>query len=138
MRTSRSPGEVEGAGFTLIEVIVVLVVMGIAVGLVAPAFFPPRRDDGLPLGALIRRTQDIAASRGETIYLSIASSGDWRLDGGSTVSERALATGTLDGFDGPHAVLVVSPLGTCGFDVRSSEAARVIPLDPLTCELVTP
>jgi prepilin-type N-terminal cleavage/methylation domain-containing protein len=126
------------SGFTLVEVLVVLILMGIAVGLVAPAFLPPRRDEESALAALIRRAQDIAATRGETIYLGIAASGDWRFDAGSTASEQALATGTLEGYDGPRGILVVSALGTCGFDVRSSDAALAMPIDPLTCELVTP
>lgn len=126
------------AGFTLVELLVVLILMGVAVGLVAPAFLPPRRTEESALAALIRRAQDIAAARGETVTLGIAASGDWRLDGTSAGSAQALATGTLDGYDGPRAILVVSALGTCGFDVRSSDAALAIPIDPLTCELVTP
>lgn len=131
-------GRARRAGFTLVEILVVLILMGIAVGLVAPAFLPPRRAEESALAALIRRAQDIAAARGETVYLGIAASGDWRLDAGSAASAQALASGTLDGYDGPRAILVVSTLGTCGFDVRSSEAARAIPLDPLTCEVVAP
>jgi prepilin-type N-terminal cleavage/methylation domain-containing protein len=125
-------------GFTLVEVLVVLILMGIAVGLVAPAFLPPRRDEKSALATVIRRAQDIAAARGETVYLGIARSGDWRLDAGSTRLAQSLASGTLEGYDGPRAILVVSALGTCGFDVRSSEAARGVPIDPLTCEVVTP
>lgn len=125
-------------GFTLIELIVVLVVIGIAVGLVAPAVIAPRHDPEPPLASLLRRAQDIAASREETVYLGIAAGGRWRLEAGSTAGGRPLAIGHLPGYRGPGTTLVVSPLGTCGFDVRGSDAARAIPLDPLTCALVAP
>ncbi len=126
------------SGLTLIEILVVLILLGIAAGLIAPAFLPPHRNEESALATLIRRAQDIAATRGETVFLGIAASGDWRLDAGSTASAEALASGSLDGYDGPRGILVVSALGTCGFDVRSNDAVRAIPLDPLTCEVVTP
>jgi len=34
--------------------------------------------------------------------------------------------------------LMVSPLGSCGFDVRSAAAVGGEVLDPLTCEMRTP
>ena len=125
-------------GFTLIELIVVLVVMAVAAGIVAPAVITPQRDAEPALVALLRRARDFAASREQTVYLGISPSGRWRLDAGAAASDRPLATGDLEGYQGPRATVVVSPLGTCGFDVRTSDAARAIPLDPLTCELVTP
>jgi prepilin-type N-terminal cleavage/methylation domain-containing protein len=124
-------------GFTLIELLVVLIIVAIGVGFVAPALLPPRRDPESALAALIRRTRDIAAAREETVYLGVAPGGRWRLDAGAA-ADRPLATGELPGYAGPAATLVVSPLGTCGFDTRSGEAARTIPIDPLTCEFVAP
>ena len=125
------------SGFTLIELIVVLVIMVMAAGIVAPALMTRQPESAPALTALIGRAQDIAAGREETVYLGISASGNWRLDAGGTETQP-LATGDLPGYQGPRATLLVSPLGTCGFDVHSSDAARRIPIDPLTCQVVSP
>src|SRR5439155_12522128 len=51
-------------GFTLVEVLVVIVLLGLAVALVAPALIPSRHDES-PLGALVRSARDAAARRQE-------------------------------------------------------------------------
>src|SRR3989442_1011622 len=109
------------AGFTLIEMLVVLVLMGLAVALVAPALFPARHDESA-LRALLGSARDAAARRGEVVYLRIDVGGRWRM-------EPVFAT---------PVTLVVSPLGSCAFDVRSSAAAAVVALEPLTCDLRAP
>lgn len=124
-------------GFTLVELIVVLVILVMAAGVVAPALVTRPSQPAPPaLVSLIGRAQDIAAGRQETVYLGISAGGSWRLEAGTET--HPLASGDLPGYQGPRATLVVSPLGTCGFDVRSSDAARRIPLDPLTCRVVAP
>lgn len=125
-------------GFTLVEILVVLILMGIAAGLVAPAFLPPRRVAESAVAALVRRAQDVAAQRGETIYLGLSAGGSWRLDGAASLDRGAIATGRLDGYAGPAGTLVVSAVGTCAWDVRSVAAANAVPLDPLTCTLPAP
>jgi len=112
----------------------VLIVMGVAAGLVAPAIVPPRRPDSPPLAALLRGARETAARRGESLYLDITASGQWHLEGVASREDGAFASGTLDGYRGPAATLVVSPIGTCAFDVRSVAAAQSIPIDPLVCE----
>ena len=127
------------AGFTLIEVIVVLVVMVIAVGVVAPAFLPSPSEQAQPqLGRLLREARGAAVSRGETVYVRLGSSGEWVLEGAASLTGGAIARGSLGDYAGPAATIVVSPVGTCAFDVRSTAAWTVVTLDPLTCELVGP
>lgn len=124
-------------GFTLVEILVVLILMGLAAGIVAPALLPPL-SGGLDLGRLTHRTQEIAARRAETLRLGIDATGAWRITAVSGEPGDPLAAGRLDSYAGPAARVVVSPLGTCGFDQTSAAAARSFSLDPLTCELIEP
>ena len=129
-------------GFTLIEMLVVLVLVSVLAGLVGPALMPAR--PAAPTDALspaIEQARDAAIRRSETVYLHVEPSGEWRIDGAASLTDGPIATGRLEG-DAPAlgeraATLVVSPLGSCAFDVRSGAAARAIPLDPFTCETRT-
>lgn len=126
------------SGFTLVEVLVVLVLMGLAAALVAPALFPSRESAPAGVAALVGAARDAAVRRGEVVYLRIGPSGEWRVEGAASAAQGDLAGGRLAGFSGPPFTLVVSPLGSCAFDVRSVAAARAIALDPLTCEVRAP
>jgi len=107
--------------------------MAVAAGLVAPAFVPPRRAPESGFAALVRRAQDVAARRGETVTLGLAAGGAWRLDGTASRDAGPIATGRLADYAGPRATLVVAAIGSCAWDVASGAAARAVPLDPLTC-----
>jgi prepilin-type N-terminal cleavage/methylation domain-containing protein len=123
-------------GFTLVEMLVVLVLLGMAAALAAPAvrsLRPPRP----VLSSLIPNSRDAAARRGETVYLRIMASGKWRMEGASS-GASPLATGQVDPFPGLPLTIIVSPLGSCAFDLRSTRAARSIRLDPLTCKVDGP
>jgi len=126
------------AGFTLVEIIVVLVVMVIAVGVVAPAFLPPEPADTTALAEPLRVARRLALTRGETVYLDLTPSGDWSVQGGSSLSEGALARGRVDRYDGPAATIVASPLGTCAYDIQTAANGGGVPLDPLSCTLEQP
>ncbi len=125
-------------GFTLIEVIVVLVLLGLMAGLVAPRLITPTRPEESQLAGVVRAARELAAKRGELIHVRVGATGAWRLESESGPSPERLASGTLGEFEGAALTLMVGPLGTCAFDARSSAAARAIPLDPLTCELGEP
>jgi prepilin-type N-terminal cleavage/methylation domain-containing protein len=124
-------------GFTLIEMLVVLVLLGMAAALAAPALrsFRPARP---AQGALIPGARDAAARRGETVYLRIAESGEWRMEGAASSDAGPLATGRVEPFPGLPLTIIVSPLGSCAFDLRSAQAAHLIRLDPLTCKVDGP
>ena len=115
-------------GFTLVEMLVVLVLIGLAAALVAPAFVPTRARQTRELVELIGATRDAAVRRGEVVSLHVERSGAWQVEG---VAAGRLATPL------PAApfTLIVSPLGSCAFDVRSGAAAQAISLEPLTCEV---
>lgn len=137
MRVARS-GSVNEAGFTLIEIIVVLVVMVIAVGVVAPAFLPPEPADTTALAEPLRVARRLALTRGETVYLDLTPTGDWSAHGASSLGEGALALGRVDRYDGPAGTIVASPLGTCAYDIETTANGGSVPLDPLNCTVVQP
>jgi prepilin-type N-terminal cleavage/methylation domain-containing protein len=78
--------------FTLVEMLVVIVLLGLAVGLAAPALRAPRpAADGL--ATLLPVAREAAVRRGETVYLRVAESGAWRLEGASSAADGASARG---------------------------------------------
>lgn len=119
-------------GFTLIEMLVVLVLLGMAAALAAPALrsiLPARQG----LSSLVPEARQAAAERGDTIYLRIAESGEWRIEDPKTAG--SVATGRVDPFPGLPLTLIVSPEGSCSFDPRSAQAAASIRLEPRTCKV---
>lgn len=124
-------------GFTLVEILVVLIMMGLAAALVAPALLGPRHH-AASVNDLVASARAAAARRGEVLYLSIEPTGRWRLEGGANPLEGTLAAGRVEPFLAAPVTLIVSPLGSCAFDVRSAAAATAITLEPLTCEIRTP
>ncbi|HEX6105606.1 MAG TPA: prepilin-type N-terminal cleavage/methylation domain-containing protein [Gemmatimonadales bacterium] len=123
-------------GFTLLELVVVLIVLSLATALAVPALRRPTDHQESGLGALILGAREAAARRGETMYLSVATSGDWKLEGGGPGGEAPIQTGEVEPFPGLPLTLIVSPVGSCGFDARSARAAAAVRLDPLTCTLL--
>ncbi len=124
-------------GFTLIEMLVVLVLLGMAAAVAAPAIRSvlPRHP---ALSSLVPAARDAAARRAETVYLRVAESGEWRMEGAASSGAGPLATGRVDPFPGLPLTLIVSPLGNCAFDLRSTQAARSIRLDTLSCKIERP
>jgi prepilin-type N-terminal cleavage/methylation domain-containing protein len=125
------------SGFTLIEMLVVLILMGLVAVLVAPALLP-RHHDQSALNALLVSAREVAARRGEVVYVHIDPTGEWRMEAGANPLQAALATGRVEPFFTAAVTLMVSPLGSCGFDVRSAAAVGAGVLDPLTCEMRAP
>jgi prepilin-type N-terminal cleavage/methylation domain-containing protein len=122
--------------FTLIELLVVLTIMAIATALVAPAILRPFRDDRATLSAVIASARETAAARGEVIYLQFDPTGEWHTEGGGSQVDAAITRGRIRPLSSVPLTLIVSPIGSCAFNVRSiPAAAAAVTLDPLTCEL---
>jgi prepilin-type N-terminal cleavage/methylation domain-containing protein len=124
-------------GFTLVEIIVVLLLLGLAAALAAPVFIVPDSDEDA-LTTVIRGARQLAERRGENLYLDMGEEGRWTVMGAASLEEGALADGELSDYEGPRFRLVLSPIGTCALDVRSSQAASIVRVDPLTCEVEGP
>jgi prepilin-type N-terminal cleavage/methylation domain-containing protein len=125
------------AGFTLLELLVVLVLMGLAAALVAPALLAPRHEHD-ELGALLVKAREVAARRGQTISLRITAAGRWQIQGATDPREGVLATGQLQPALAFPVALIVSPIGTCALDASAEPAARVVALEALTCGIRAP
>jgi prepilin-type N-terminal cleavage/methylation domain-containing protein len=125
-------------GFTLLEVIVVLVVMGLTAALVAPALLPPK-EPSASLQGVIRHTQNLALRRAETILLEVSSEGRWHTIGTSSAQDGPLSNGVLNE-DAPPSdlALSVAPSGSCAWRLDPGAARPRPPLDPLTCRVSVP
>jgi prepilin-type N-terminal cleavage/methylation domain-containing protein len=116
-------------GYTLIEMIVVLLLLTIAASVVAPSFILPRHDDASPLRSIVQSGRATAIRRGELVRLNIAGSGEWQLTAGGTV----LSSGRLSDTRG-SADLLFSPLGSCGSVPEDPMPEALASFDPLTCD----
>jgi prepilin-type N-terminal cleavage/methylation domain-containing protein len=123
-------------GYTLIEMLVVLVLMGLAAALVAPTLMPSRAPSDEVL-ALIAQARSTGVRRAETVTLTLEASGAWRLNGAASRAAGAIAAGRLSRLQ-TALTLVFSPLGSCGADVATAAAAEALRIDPLTCAPAAP
>src|SRR2546427_8501701 len=98
------------SGFTLIEILVVLILMGLVAVLVAPALFP-RHHDQSALNALLVSAREVAARRGEVVYLHIDPTGEWRMEAGARPRPGPPPPRRAPAFFTAAVTLVGSPLG---------------------------
>jgi prepilin-type N-terminal cleavage/methylation domain-containing protein len=121
-------------GFTLLEVIIVLLLMALATALVAPAIGsrqPRSRDE---VAALLQMARLVAVRRGEVVTVTIAASGQWRLDGDASAADGPITSGQLSAKPAAALTVAVSPLGGCAPALDSASMALLAAVDPLTCE----
>jgi prepilin-type N-terminal cleavage/methylation domain-containing protein len=125
------------SGYTLLELIVVLVLMGLAAALVIP-IFRTRASGASAMQSILTSARAAAALRGEIVYVRFEPSGDWHMEGGGSTLEGDFIGGRIAAPATVPLTLIVSPVGSCAFDVRSATAgARAIRLDPLTCQITS-
>ncbi len=136
---SRRPAGSRDRGFTLLEVVVVLIVLVLGTTLVAPALTAPDRGPGATLQRVVDHARSVATRRGETLVLDVFESGGWSVRGTAAGSEAALDSGVLaDAAPGRDFSLRISPFGSCGW-ARDVDTALVgISVEPLTCRIVRP
>src|SRR6202012_5134350 len=68
------------SGYTLLELIVVVALMGLAAALVLP-ILRPRGPSESAMQAIVTAARQAAAQRGEVIYVRFEPSGDWHMEG---------------------------------------------------------
>ena len=118
-------GRLRASGFTLLEIVVTLVLLGLAAALVAPAFRTETSpDEGLR--SILALTREAAVRRSQTLVLLVDARGSWRIVASGDSS--ALGAGRLN--DGTKDLRIrVNPLGAC-FNEGTSSA---IALDAIVC-----
>lgn len=114
----------------MVELLVVLLVIGLATALVAPSLIMPEPAGKTPVDDLLARVVEMATSREQQLELAVRQDGQWHIYTAST--GEALAQGRWPGEPGQSFALLVSSLGTCG-----PEPGTHLPfeLDPLMCEV---
>lgn len=116
--------------------LVVLLLIGLMIGLVAPALRAPEPASEAPISPLLRAGRTSAVRRGEPTELRVEANGAWRVDGRGGTNDGPVALGTLSPAPRAPFSIVFSPLGTCAADIRTV-LADSLRIDPLTCELRT-
>lgn len=118
-------GRLRAGGFTLLEIVVVLVLLGLAAALVTPAFQSgPAPDEGLR--SVLAATRETAVRRAQTLVLQVDDGGSWRI----VAAGDSTALGTGHFTDGTKGLRIrVNPLGAC-----FNEGARsTVGLDAIAC-----
>lgn len=121
-------------GYTLLEVIVVLVLLGVAGTVVAPSLRSPRPEQSSSLRAVVGSVREAAVRRGEIVRLRIDRSGAWHASAGRPPQTELLMSGQLSD-PGEAADLLLSPLGTCAPTPEALPTHSWAAFDPLTCEI---
>jgi prepilin-type N-terminal cleavage/methylation domain-containing protein len=115
------------SGFTLLEIVVTLVLIGLGTALVAPMF---RRDavpdDAWP--AVVSAARELAVRRAQRLVLDVDHRGQWRLS--ALGDSAAIGTGVLVERVGTSR-LSITPLGACfrdAADARDWDAIACAPV----------
>lgn len=119
-------------GFTLVEILVVLIILGLAFTLAIPALFSPR-DSEDATQRVVDAARHAAVRRASPAVLSIEPDGGWSLE---LASEREPGSGSQGQLDWPYEFAVrihITPMGACILETASLEKALTI--DPLRCRL---
>ena len=115
-------------GFTLLEIVVTLVLLGLGTALVAPMF----RRDALPGNAyagVVSAARELAVRRAQRLVLEFDDRGQWRLSalGDSTSIGSGILTERV-----AASRLAITPLGACfhelGVDARDWDAVACAPV----------
>ncbi|MBM4184965.1 MAG: prepilin-type N-terminal cleavage/methylation domain-containing protein [Gemmatimonadetes bacterium] len=131
LRREEDTAEPPNRGLTLLELLVVLVLLGLAISLAAPSFLAP----GGPPDDDVQRVIDVArrtaVRRAQAVTLAIESDGRWVIEGSSGLDSGRLLTGTVTWTQQSPVRLDISPLGACLLYARTSS----LTIDPVRCRL---
>ena len=117
--------------FTLIEIVVVLAILGIALSIAGPSLMRPGTADSLQ--GVIDRTRNLALRRAEPVTLVVAADGTWEAFAARTGSDP-LGSGKL-GETNPSGMRIdISALGLCTTDdISVGEKVSSVTLNPFAC-----
>jgi prepilin-type N-terminal cleavage/methylation domain-containing protein len=126
----QSPPQARPA-FTLIEMVVVLAIVGIALSIAGPSLMRPVAPDGLQ--SVIDRTRNLALRRAEPVTLAVGADGKW-MAYASRSSSEPVGLGRLADKSLAPVRIDISALGLCTTDELSIESSsRSVTLNPFAC-----
>lgn len=96
-------------GFTLVEVVVVLVIIGVVSALSLPALLVPRPTP-VDVGHVVRVARDAAILRAQPLDLAVTPTGAWRIE---TSRGDVVTEGRLDDPIADSLRVAVGATGTC-------------------------
>ena len=124
-------------GFTLLEVLVVLLLLGLAFALVVPSFRSPRDKQDDAVQRLIDEARRLAVQRAGTVTLSVQADGGWTIESQGSADVLQLEEGRLELAETMPLRVHVSALGACTVQTVPG-AERSITIDPVRCRIVRP
>lgn len=127
MRSSSLPR----SAFTLIEMVVVLAILGIALSIAGPSLIRPVTANNLQ--SVIDRTRSLALRRAEPVMLVVAEDGEWRAYAVRS-GRDPVASGKLGESSATGMRIDISALGLCTSDEISSDGTvGATTLNPFAC-----
>jgi prepilin-type N-terminal cleavage/methylation domain-containing protein len=121
-------GRYRASGFTLLEILVTLIVLGLAASLVVPVFraeTPPDDD----LRAVLTGARETAVRRAQTLVLTVDDRGIWKI--AAAHDSTIVASGQFRDGTGDLQIRV-NPLGAC---LNEGGTAAII-VDAVGCSIV--
>lgn len=120
--------------FTLIEIVVVLAILGIALSIAGPTLMRPVAADNLQ--SVIDRTRNLALRRAEPVTLVVAADGKWVAFAARTGSDP-VGSGNVGEQNPPAMRIDISALGLCTADDTSAGGtASPVTLNPFACTVI--
>ena len=117
--------------FTLVEMIVVLAVLGIALAVAGPSMLRPVAADSLQ--SVIDRTRNTALRRAEPVTLVTGADGKWAAYAVRSGTEP-IGSGTVSEKNPVAMRIDISAIGLCtSDDVVSDRSAGSVSVNPLAC-----
>ncbi|MCI0433735.1 MAG: prepilin-type N-terminal cleavage/methylation domain-containing protein [Gemmatimonadetes bacterium] len=117
------------SGFTLVELLVVLIIIALALGLAAPALLSPPVTSASGVQRVVDRGRRAAVRRAGPLVLTIETDGRWRLATPGTETNGVLESGTLADPPTDRIRVRLTPLGAC----MPADERAVTTLDAVRC-----
>jgi len=119
--------------FTLLELVVVLALMGLAMAVVAPSLVMRPPSAGEALQRVVTTARRAAINRAQTVTLGVDASGAWRVESAGREAGDVLVSGKLDEGPAQPIRIRVSSLGLCMAEADSASGGATF--NPMTCSM---